>query len=120
MSVCFLPLLVALFFGVVDQPETAVVVTISTPDGVLAGTDAGRGKVSSFADFPGKGRATGGVRAQSFLKGESSLELAWVGPAPAVPVGPDGSLRSLPEAGSKRDASGIPLDAVIGSIGTTL
>ncbi|WP_294181226.1 DNA topoisomerase (ATP-hydrolyzing) subunit A [uncultured Schumannella sp.] len=110
----------ALFFGVVDQPETAVVVTISTPDGVLAGTDAGRGKVSSFADFPGKGRATGGVRAQSFLKGESSLELAWVGPAPAVPVGPDGSLRSLPEAGSKRDASGIPLDAVIGSIGTTL
>ncbi|MAT18151.1 MAG: DNA topoisomerase IV [Leifsonia sp.] len=109
-----------LFFGTVEQPDAAVVVTISTPDGVLVGTDAGRGKVSAFSAFPGKGRATGGVRAQSFLKGESSLELAWVGAAPAVPVGPDGSLRALPESGSKRDASGIPLDAVIGSVGATL
>ena len=79
-----------------------------------------RDPTSAFSAFPGKGRATGGVRAQSFLKGESSLELAWVGAAPAVPVGPDGSLRALPESGSKRDASGIPLDAVIGSVGATL
>ena len=35
--------------------------------------------MSLFVDFPGKGRATGGVRAHSFLKGEDSLALAWVG-----------------------------------------
>jgi DNA gyrase subunit A len=35
-------------------------------------------------------------------------------------VGADGSLRTLPDAGAKRDASGAPMDAVIGSIGRTL
>ena len=66
---------------------------------------------------PRKGRATGGVRAHTFLKGEDSLALAWVGPAPALAVGADGSLRTLPDAGAKRDASGTPMDAVVGSIG---
>ena len=74
-------------------------------------------KVSRFAEFPGKGRATGGVRAHTFLKGEVSLALAWVGPAPALAVGADGAARTLPESGAKRDASGAPLDAVVGSIG---
>jgi DNA gyrase subunit A len=110
----------ALYFGAVESPDAAVVVTISGSSEVLPGTDAGRAKVSAFGEFPGKGRATGGVRAHSFLKGEDTLTIAWIGPAPALAVGTDGSARALPESGSKRDASGSPMDAVVGSIGRAL
>ena len=110
----------AIFFGAVDPGAPVVVATISGSSQVLAGTDAGRGKVSSLGEFPGKGRATGGVRAHSFLKGEDVLTVAWAGAAPAIAVGADGSARTLPEAGAKRDASGSPLDAVVGSIGSAL
>ena len=41
---------------------------------------APRVKVTPFSEYPGKGRATGGVRAQRFLKGEDTLLVAWVGP----------------------------------------
>ncbi|HEX4400583.1 MAG TPA: DNA topoisomerase IV subunit A [Galbitalea sp.] len=110
----------AIFFGAVDPGANVVVATISGSSQVLPGTDAGRAKVSDFSEFPGKGRATGGVRAHAFLKGEDILTLAWVGTAPAVGVGADGSARTLPESGAKRDASGTVLDAVVGSIGTAL
>ncbi len=110
----------AIFFGAVDPGSDVVVATISTPTETLAGADPGRAKVSRFSEFPAKGRATGGVRTHTFLKGEGSLALAWVGPAPAMALGPDGSLRALPEVGAKRDASGAPLDAVVGSIGRGL
>ncbi|HTL41849.1 MAG TPA: DNA topoisomerase IV subunit A [Pseudolysinimonas sp.] len=109
-----------IFFGSVDAGQDAVVATISTPTETLAGADPGRAKVSRLAEFPAKGRATGGVRAHAFLKGEAALALAWAGPAPALAVGGDGSLRTLPEAGAKRDASGSPLDGVVGSIGRGL
>lgn len=95
----------------------AVVVTIAGSGAALAGTDAGTAKVSAFTEFPAKGRATGGVRAQRFLKGEDALTHAWVGTDPRA-VGTDGATRALPEAGAKRDASGTPLDGVIGAIGT--
>ncbi|HKT57515.1 MAG TPA: DNA topoisomerase IV subunit A [Microbacterium sp.] len=107
------------FFGVIPDPQDAVVVTIAGSTQALAGADAGAAKVSDFAEFPAKGRATGGVRAQRFLKGEDTLTLAWVGTEPRA-VGPDGSVRQLPEAGAKRDASGTPLDAVIGAVGTVV
>jgi DNA gyrase subunit A len=110
----------AIFFGAVDPAGDVVVATVSGSSAVLPGTDAGRAKVSMLSEFPGKGRATGGVRAHSFLKGEDALTVAWAGVAPATAVGADGSARTLPDAGAKRDASGVPLDAVIGSIGTAL
>lgn len=110
----------AIFFTAIDPAVDNVVVTISTSTSTIAGADQGRGKVSALSEFPGKGRATGGVRAHSFLKGEDILGLAWVGPAPALAVGTDGSVRALPEPGAKRDASGAALDAVIGSIGESV
>ena len=110
----------AIFFGAVDPGGDISVVTISTPADPLPGADPGRGKVSSLREFPGKGRATAGVRAHSFLKGEAALALAWVGPAPALAVGGDGAARVLPEGGAKRDASGTPLDGVVGSVGRGL
>ena len=107
-------------FSVVDAAHSAIVVTISGAEGTLIGTDAGRAKVSQFSEFPAKGRATGGVRAHAFLRGEDRLRLAWVGPQTAVAVGTDGAARTLPESGAKRDGSGQLLDAVIGSVGTVL
>ncbi|BDI22855.1 DNA topoisomerase (ATP-hydrolyzing) subunit A [Herbiconiux sp. L3-i23] len=108
----------AIFFGAVAKPEHAVVATISTSSAALPGTDNGRAKVSLFVDFPAKGRATGGVRSHSFLKGEDALALAWVGTDPAYALGSDGAVRSLPDPGARRDASGVALDAAVASIGS--
>jgi DNA gyrase subunit A len=108
------------FFGIVDAAASApVVVTIAGSTQALAGTDAGTAKVSEFSEYPPKGRATGGVRAQRFLKGEDALTLAWVGDEPRA-VAADGATRALPPTGAKRDASGQPLDGVIAAVGTVI
>jgi DNA gyrase subunit A len=103
-----------------EDAATAVVATVAVGGEMLLLTDSGSAKVSDFTEYPAKGRATGGVRSQRFLKGEDTLSVAWVGPAPARAVGPDGVARPLPDSGSRRDASGIMLDAVIGAIGAQI
>ncbi|WBB99354.1 MULTISPECIES: DNA topoisomerase (ATP-hydrolyzing) [unclassified Solwaraspora] len=65
-------------------------------------------KVTPFAEYPAKGRATGGVRVQRFLKGESGLELAWVGSRP-VGATPSGESVALPQLDPRRDSSGTPV-----------
>ncbi|MFJ8958794.1 DNA gyrase subunit A [Lentzea sp. NPDC102401] len=62
-------------------------------------------KVTPFSEYPAKGRATGGVRSQRFLKGEDHLVLAWIGSRPA---GADdkGTPVELPEVDPRRDGSG--------------
>ncbi|BCY13883.1 DNA topoisomerase (ATP-hydrolyzing) subunit A [Actinoplanes sp. L3-i22] len=62
-------------------------------------------KVSPFASYPAKGRATGGVRVQRFLKGETELVVAWVGPRPAGATS-TGDPVELPELDARRDGSG--------------
>ena len=97
----------------------AVVVTVAGSSAALAGTDAGSAKVSAFTEFPAKGRATGGVRAQRLLRGEDTPPPACSGSDPRA-VGTDRALRALRARGDKRDASGQPLDAVVGAIGTAI
>jgi DNA gyrase subunit A len=62
-------------------------------------------KVTPFELYPAKGRATGGVRAQRFLKGETRLRVAWIGPRPAG-SSDGGSPVELPEPDQRRDGSG--------------
>ncbi|MCC6376041.1 MAG: DNA topoisomerase IV subunit A [Microbacteriaceae bacterium] len=107
----------AIFFASVSSLEELAVITISTNTDTIVGTDPGRAKVSRFSEFPAKGRGTGGVRCQAFLKGENALQLAWVGHYPALASAADGSPRDLPEIGARRDASGTSLDTVVASVG---
>ena len=124
-----------IFFGAIEQPAVIegldddadaaqkrgiVVATISGSSEALPGTDMGRAKVSLLEEFPAKGRATGGVRAHAFLKGEDKLTLAWAGPAPVHALGSDGAVRAMPDPGAKRDASGTPLDGTVATIGSSL
>ncbi|MEN2745659.1 DNA topoisomerase (ATP-hydrolyzing) [Sinomonas halotolerans] len=125
----------AVFFGVVPAAEAgpgdataddagpgagavgAVVVTIAGGDAALPGTSAGTAKVTPLAEYPAKGRATGGVRAHRFLKGEDRLVLAWVGRGPAKASSAGGVARSLPSEHGRRDGSGVPLSQAVDLIG---
>ena len=104
-------------FSVVTDAATAVVVTAANSSLSLAGTDAGSLKVSDLSEFPGKGRATGGVRSQRFVRGEDQLYFAWVGNEPVRALTADGKPIDLRGEKAKRDASGSPQAAVIGSVG---
>ena len=63
-------------------------------------------KVTPYAEYPAKGRATGGVRCHRFLKGEDVLVLAWAGPGPARGATEAGIPVDLPPPIGRRDGSG--------------
>jgi DNA gyrase subunit A len=86
-------------------PQDATVITVSGSSQVLPGTEAVRVKRTALAEFPAKGRATGGVRAHTFLKGEDVLVRAFVGRAPRA-LGSKGTPLELELPEAKRDASG--------------
>ncbi|SHJ83669.1 DNA gyrase subunit A [Tessaracoccus bendigoensis DSM 12906] len=98
----------AIWFGVVD-PDRDLVVTVSGSSDSLPGTEAGLAKVTPLSEYPGKGRATGGVRAHRFLKGEDTLLIAAIGPAPVVAAAASGSPVELPSEHGRRDGSGSPV-----------
>jgi len=95
----------------------AVVVTVAGSSSALPGTQSGTAKVSPFEVYPGKGRATGGVRAHRLLKGEDALILAWVGVGPAWATGSAGQAIDLPPLDQRRDMSGTPLSAPVHAVG---
>ena len=105
------------FFGVSPASE-AVVVSVAGSSTALPGTDAGSVKVTPFDEYPGKGRGTGGVRCQRFLKGEDVLQLAWVGPAPAVAAAASGAPIDLPTIDPRRDGSGVSVGQPIAAVST--
>ncbi|HEU4567557.1 MAG TPA: DNA topoisomerase IV subunit A, partial [Marmoricola sp.] len=114
------------FFGAFDPtgPEGAVVVTAAGASTALPGTETGSVKVTPFSEYPGKGRATGGVRCHRYLKGEDTLIFAWAGPGPARAAASSGAPVDLPPADGRRDGSGVPLsqpiDACAGPAGSLL
>jgi DNA gyrase subunit A len=109
-----------IWFGAIDPAREARVVTIAGSATALPGTQMGAGKMSDYADFPAKGRATGGVRAQRFLKGEDVLLLAWAGPAPVKAISSTGKPVPLPEELGRRDGSGVRLVHAIAAVGGAL
>ncbi|ORT53770.1 DNA topoisomerase IV subunit A [Streptomyces sp. CB03238] len=96
-------------FTAVDPAEDAVVFTAAGSSGALDPTAATSAKLTPFDQYPRKGRATGGVRCQRFLKGEDVLVLAWAGAAPARAAQKNGTPVDLPEIDPRRDGSGTPL-----------
>ena len=98
--------------GVTAPGSAAEVVTVTNGQDGMASA-----KVTPLAEYPQKGRATGGVRAHRFLTGDSKLALAWVGVGPAKAGTPGGVARSLPTEHGSRDGSGVPLTQAIGAVG---
>lgn len=104
------------FFGAVPADAEAAVVTVSGTSSALPGTQTGLVKVTPFADYPAKGRATGGVRCHRFLKGEDTLILAWAGISPPRAAAPSGVPVELPTTPGRRDGSGSPAPQPIAAI----
>ena len=111
----------AIWFGAVNPDrDDPVVVTIAGSDdgagGLGAGGEVGSIKVTPFGEYPAKGRATGGVRCQRFLRGELRLLLGWAGGTPARAAGANGVPVPLPTEHGRRDGSGIPAEAPITAV----
>ena len=104
---------VIFFAAVATSAPDPVVVTIAGTSAALPGTDSGAAKVTRFSEYPGKGRATAGVRCQRFLAGEDELQRAWVGPGPARACSASGQPVDLPTDFKGRDASGVALAAPV-------
>ncbi len=106
-------------FGKVVTPEEVQVITAAKSASTLAGIDGGSLKRSALAEFPAKGRATGGVRAHKFIRNEDHLYFAAVVSSEPLGASADGKpidLTSIELA--KRDASGSTIEIAIATVGT--
>ncbi|MFE2128438.1 MULTISPECIES: DNA gyrase/topoisomerase IV subunit A [Streptomyces] len=102
-------------FSAVDPGRDAVVFTVAGSHGTLDDSVLS-GKLTPFDQYPRKGRATGGVRCQRFLKGEDLLVLAWAGGAPARAAAANGAPAALPAPDPRRDGSGAALPAAVATL----
>jgi DNA gyrase subunit A len=100
-------------FTAVDPAVDAVVFTVAGSRGTLDDSVQTTAKLTPFDQFPRKGRATGGVRCQRFLKGEDCLSLAWAGPAGARAAQKNGTPAELPDMDPRRDGSGLSLPKTV-------
>ena len=122
----------AIWFGAVDPAAGVqdaasdgpaagpVAVTVAGAAGALPGTASATVKVTPFAEFPPKGRATGGVRCHRFLKGEDVLVLAWASRGPARGATAAGTPVDLPPPVGRRDGSGERVGHPLAGIGGTV
>jgi DNA gyrase subunit A len=99
------------YFGVIKPKEKNVVLTVANSSASLPGTDGGGMKVSKLDEFPKKGRATGGVRCQKFIRGQNQIVLGYVGPMNFQLVDSKGKAIAVDYELQKRDASGDPAPA---------
>lgn len=95
----------------------AVVLTVAGDSEALPGTENGAAKVTPLEMYPTKGRGTGGVRSQRFLKGQDTLILAFVGAYPLYASTQSGAPVELPKPDMRRDGSGTDLSAPIAVVG---
>ncbi|MFB9849431.1 DNA topoisomerase (ATP-hydrolyzing) subunit A [Micromonospora andamanensis] len=98
------------FFGAVrtDDPAHGEPMVVTSTGATV--------KVTPLSAYPAKGRATGGVRAHRFLKGETDVVVGWVGPRPVGSTA-NGEAVELPAADPRRDGSGFAVmlgPAVVG------
>ncbi len=94
-------------FGAWPPGSAGVVVTLAADSAALL--DAGGSlKVTASDEFPAKGRATGGVRAHRFLKGEDIVRRGWITTWPAAAASTGGEPIELPDPDHRRDGSGAP------------
>lgn len=100
-------------FTAVDPASDAIVFTVAGSRGTLDDSVQTTAKVTPFDQYPRKGRATGGVRCQRFLKGEDCLSLAWAGATPARAAQKNGTPAELPEPDPRRDGSGVSLQKTV-------
>ena len=100
------------YFGVVKPKEKNVVLTIANSSASLPGTDGGGIKVSKLAEFPKKGRATGGIRCQKFIRGQNQIVLGYAGPEGFQLFDSKGKSIGVEYELQKRDASGDPAPAI--------
>ncbi|MFF5488198.1 DNA topoisomerase (ATP-hydrolyzing) subunit A [Streptomyces virginiae] len=102
-------------FSAVDPARDAVVFTVAGSHGTLDDSVTS-GKLTPFDQYPRKGRATGGVRCQRFLKGEDVLVLAWAGGAPVRAAAANGTPAELPAVDPRRDGSGAALPSAVAAL----
>jgi DNA gyrase subunit A len=107
----------AIYFTSIKVTKDTQVLTAANNSESLGAVDAGSAKITEMSEFPAKGRATGGVRAQKFIRDENQLYFAYVGNSPILGSASAGKPLETPEYLGKRDASGTPLSATIVSAG---
>ncbi|MFE2462341.1 DNA topoisomerase (ATP-hydrolyzing) subunit A [Streptomyces sp. NPDC059402] len=100
-------------FTAVDPAADAVVFTVAGSRGTLDDSVQTTAKLTPFDQYPRKGRATGGVRCQRFLKGEDCLAFAWAGATPALAAQKNGTPAQLPDIDPRRDGSGVSLPKTV-------